>query len=164
VFVKDVSIVNTGSSRVPFGGGFSSNNSTSSKFGFGGSSRSPQSSFDFGGNRASRSRFGDEDSTSTEKPFRFNRGLSNSRTDSLFSSEKTSTDDNQKREMGSVKRWTFDRGFGFIRRANGGSDLFCHARSLKDGLRALEEVISNQLLDEEKKIILSFFLSTGSNS
>jgi cold shock CspA family protein len=39
-----------------------------------------------------------------------------------------------------VKRWTDGRGFGFIRRANGGPDLFCHARSLQNGLQALEEV------------------------
>jgi len=41
--------------------------------------------------------------------------------------------------MGSVKRWTGERGFGFIRRASGGADLFCHVRSLKNGVQALEE-------------------------
>ena len=44
-----------------------------------------------------------------------------------------------KRETGSVKRWVGERGFGFIRRASGGSDLFCHARSLTNELQALEQ-------------------------
>jgi len=43
------------------------------------------------------------------------------------------------REMGSVKRWTAERGFGFIRRASGGPDLFCHVRSLRDGMQMLDE-------------------------
>lgn len=58
------------------------------------------------------------------------------RNDSWFRPE-TSSD---KPQTGSVKRWNEDRGFGFIRQSRGGPDLFCHARSLKDGLEKLEEV------------------------
>jgi len=45
----------------------------------------------------------------------------------------------QDRETGSVKRWTKERGFGFIRRSSGGTDLFVHVRNLKDGVQELEE-------------------------
>jgi hypothetical protein len=96
------------------------NNSTSSRFGFGGSRRSV---YEFGGTKSSELHSENEDSRSTEN---------------LFSSRGTQND--QKHEIGSVKRWTSGRGFGFIRRADGGPDLFCHVRSLRNGLQALEEV------------------------
>jgi cold shock CspA family protein len=35
--------------------------------------------------------------------------------------------------MGKMLRWNMDRGFGFIAPDDGGADLFCHVRSLKDG-------------------------------
>jgi len=116
---KDVSIVNTGTGRMPFMGG-------------GGSSR-----FNFGGSTSSRFQSGKQDSTSTEKSF--DTGLTGSTTENLFSSRRTRFDNDQNREIGSVKRWTIERGFGFIRRSNGGPDLFCHIRSLKDGRQTLEE-------------------------
>ena len=60
--------------------------------------------------------------------------------DNSFSPRRPRLNNDQRRETGSVKRWTEERGFGFIRRANGGQDLFCHVRSLQDGMRTLEEV------------------------
>jgi len=124
-------------------GGSPNNNSTSSRFGFGDSSRNqPSSSFNFGGSSSSRVHSRQQDSTSPDQSFDFNTGLTSSGTDNLFSSRRTRSDNNQRRETGSVKRWTEERGFGFIRRANGGPDLFCHVRSLKDGIRALDEVNS----------------------
>jgi len=84
------------------------------------------SKFSFGG---SKFQSGKQDSVSIE----------NSMTENLFSSRRTRFDNDQKREIGSVKRWANERGFGFIRRSNGGPDLFCHVRSLKDGIQALEE-------------------------
>jgi len=59
--------------------------------------------------------------------------------DNLFSSRRPRFDNEQKRQIGSVKRWSNERGFGFIRRTNGGPDLFCHVRSLKNGVETLEE-------------------------
>jgi len=43
------------------------------------------------------------------------------------------------RETGTVKRFTKEKGYGFIRRASGGADLFVHIRSLKEGTSDLEE-------------------------
>jgi len=135
---RDVSIINTGTSRMPFIAGSSNNNPTSSRFGFDRTSRNQSSSsfFDFGGTKSSELH---SEQQSKEKIFNFNTGLTSSTKDSFFSSRRTGLDNNQTREMGSVKRWTGDRGFGFIRRANGGPDLFCHVRSLKDGIRTLTE-------------------------
>jgi len=135
---RDVNVVNAGPSRMPFGGS-SNNNSTSSRFGFGNSRRNqPSSSFDFGGMKSNLN-YEQQDPSSSENAFSYNRGYPDSGTDNSFSPQRTRFDNNQKREMGSVKRWTGERGFGFIRRANGGPDLFCHVRSLKDGITALEE-------------------------
>ncbi|CAF3368895.1 unnamed protein product [Rotaria sp. Silwood1] len=41
-------------------------------------------------------------------------------------------------ETGIIKQWNKERGFGFVRRALNGKDLFVHVKSLKDGLRELE--------------------------
>ena len=118
------------------------NNSTSTRFGLGGRggrSRSP-SSYDFGGGNSS-SLFADEsDSRPPRKSSNLFGDVSSSNADSFFQSRTPRASSDGKRETGSVKRWTGERGFGFIRRANGGPDLFCHARSLKDGLQALQEV------------------------
>jgi cold shock CspA family protein len=120
-----------GTGRMPFGGVSSNNNSTSSRFGFGGggSGRNQSSAFDFGGNTSSKFYSRNDEGTSP-----------NSMTENSFSSRRTQFDNDQTREIGSVKRWTNDRGFGFIRRANGGPDLFCHVRSLKGGIQSLDEV------------------------
>ena len=42
------------------------------------------------------------------------------------------------RLTGTVARWQDQRGFGFIKPADGGDDLFCHTSSITDG-EALEE-------------------------
>jgi cold shock CspA family protein len=149
---------------VPSGGGsWDNNNSTSSKFGFGGSSRnrSSSSAFDFGGDTSSRLNSRGQDPNSGEKSFDFNTGLTSSGTDNLFSSSRTRFDSNKKRQTGSVKRWNSERGFGFIRRSDGGPDLFCHVRSVRDGARTLEEVNSQELTSSKRN---KCFLFTGSNS
>jgi cold shock CspA family protein len=106
---------------MPFTRGSSNNNSTSSRFGFEGSSRNQSSSaFEFGGNTSSK--------------------LHSTSTDNLFSSNRSGLDNDQKRQTGSIKRWSNERGFGFIRRANGGPDLFCHIRSVQNGVQVLDEV------------------------
>ncbi len=131
---------------MPYTGGSSNNNSTSSRFGFGGSQRNQSSSaFEFGGATSSRFNSSKQDSPLTEKSFNFNTGLTSSATDNSFSPRRARFDNDQNREIGSIKRWTGERGFGFIRRANGGPDLFCHIRSLKDGIQTLEEVNTYQL-------------------
>lgn len=115
------------------------NNSTSSRFNFGGGARrSNDSAFQFGGTRSSEFHSEDDTFKSTERTFNFRSGVTGSNTDNLFSSRRGQT--NQKRQVGVVKRWTGEQGFGFIRPTDGGPDLFCHARSLKNGLEALEEV------------------------
>ena len=41
---------------------------------------------------------------------------------------------------GVVKRWEHDRGFGFIKRDDGGKDVFVHATALeRAGIRGLAE-------------------------
>ena len=116
------------------------NNSTSSRFGFGRSPRNQSSSaFEFGGTRSSKFGSEDDESTSAERTFDFNSGLTDSRSENLFSSRRSGFENPRARQLGSVKRWSADRGFGFIRRNNGGPDLFCHARSLRNGVQALEE-------------------------
>ncbi|UJR31912.1 hypothetical protein I4U23_019386 [Adineta vaga] len=138
---KDVNIVNNGTSRSSFIGGSSDNNSTSSRFGFGGNSRnqSSPSEYRFGGTTSSKLHSFGRDSAAADKSFDYSSGLTGKTTDDFFSSRRNQTSGNGKREIGSVKRWTDERGFGFIRRNNGGPDLFCHARSLRNGLRALSE-------------------------
>ncbi|CAF0878678.1 unnamed protein product [Adineta ricciae] len=139
VEARDVTITKPSSSRSSFFGGSSNNDSTSSKFGFGANARNQSSStaFSFGGTKSSQLHSTGRDSTSAGKSFDFTSGLTSSKTDNLFSSRRTAA--SGEREIGSVKRWTEERGFGFIRRNNGGPDLFCHARSLKNGLRSLTE-------------------------
>ena len=102
--------------------------------------RSRSNSFNFGGDESSKLNSEEQDSTSPRRTYKFNESLSNSSKDDLFSSRKPQTTNEQTREFGSVKRWTAERGFGFIRRANSGQDLFCHVRSLKDGVQSLEPV------------------------
>ncbi|CAF1017601.1 unnamed protein product [Adineta ricciae] len=41
-------------------------------------------------------------------------------------------------ETGTIQQWNTERGFGFVRRASTGKDLFVHARSLVDGMRTLD--------------------------
>ncbi|CAF0914317.1 unnamed protein product [Adineta steineri] len=135
---RDVNVVNGGGGRSSFIPG-SSPKSTSSRYGFGNPSRNQSSSaFNYGGNTSSDLHSIEQDSTPNERSYDFSGGFNNSNSENLFSSRRTQTD-SRKRETGSVKRWTEERGFGFIRRSNGGPDLFCHTRSLKDGLRSLDE-------------------------
>ena len=98
--------------------------------------------FDFGGSKFSSLNTVKQTSTPVEKSFNFSTDLMSSVRNNLFSSKRIQIDDKNKSqcELGLVKRWTTERGYGFIRRANGGPDLFCHVRSLSDGLRTLEEV------------------------
>lgn len=135
-----MNIIGAGTSQASFVRGSTYNNSTSPRFGFGGGSRRPPggSAFEFGGTRSSELHSEDDNFKSTERKFNFRSGLSDATTDNLFSSGRTQTD--QGRQTGLVKRWTGEQGFGFIRPTNGGPDLFCHVRSLKNGLPALEEV------------------------
>ena len=42
--------------------------------------------------------------------------------------EKAVVKDGSAREMGTVKRWNAEKGFGFIGRANGGDDAFVHKK------------------------------------
>ena len=42
--------------------------------------------------------------------------------------EKAVVEDGSAREMGTVKRWNTEKGFGFIGRANGGDDAFVHKK------------------------------------
>ena len=134
-----MNIIGAGTSQTSFIRGSAYNNSTSPRFGFGGGSRRPAgSAFEFGGTRSSELHSENENSNSTERTFNFRSGLNDATTDNLFSSRQTQTD--QGGQTGLVKRWNGEQGFGFIRPINGGPDLFCHVRSLKNGLPALEEV------------------------
>ncbi|CAF0746317.1 unnamed protein product [Rotaria sordida] len=140
---KDVSIIDVGTSRKPFFERSSDDESPSPRRNFGTFSRNQSSSssssvFNFGGTASSKLQFKEQESTSTEKPLRFSENLTSSTRENLFSSKKPRITNEQTRELGSVKRWTPERGFGFIRRTNSGQDLFCHVRSLKDGVQSLE--------------------------
>jgi cold shock CspA family protein len=42
-------------------------------------------------------------------------------------------------EKGTVMRWNFERGFGFIQPESGGEDLFCHVSALLDGDGSVQE-------------------------
>ena len=42
--------------------------------------------------------------------------------------EEAAVEDDSAREMGTVKRWNAEKGFGFITRANGGDDAFAHKK------------------------------------
>ena len=42
--------------------------------------------------------------------------------------EEAVIEDNSAREMGKIKRWNAEKGFGFISRANGGDDAFVHKK------------------------------------
>jgi len=70
--------------------------------------------------------------------------------------ESSSTTNSNERQTGIVKRWVFwiksisfillnhfrwipDKGYGFVQRNNGGSDVFVHLRELTDGSTSLEE-------------------------
>jgi len=106
----------------------------SSRSGFGRRSRDDSSAFEFGGRRSTEYH-GDNDSTK----FDMNTGVTDSSTENLFSSRRGGFGNTQAQQLGSVKRWSAERGFGFIRRTNGGPDLFCHVRSLRNGLEELEE-------------------------
>ncbi|CAF4283359.1 unnamed protein product [Rotaria socialis] len=141
---RDVSVLGDGDNSRSFKSMFdrpSDDNSTSRRSNFGSTLRnrtSRSNSFNFGGNESSKLNFDEPDSTSTRKTYKFNESLSNSSGNDLFSSKNPQTTNEQTREFGSVKRWTAERGFGFIRRASSGQDLFCHVRSLKDGVQSLE--------------------------
>lgn len=129
---RDVDILSVNKGRQSFFG-------NSSKLGFDRRSRTSSSAFNFGGTKSTTYHSGNDDSASGERTFDFNRGLSNSSNEHLFSSEDDTVGNAQQPQIGSIKRWSAERGFGFIRRMNGGPDVFCHVRSLKDGLEALEE-------------------------
>ncbi|CAF1031930.1 unnamed protein product [Rotaria sp. Silwood1] len=138
---KDVSILSTGTGRRSFLERSFNDELPQSKTNFGKFSRnqsSSSSSFNFGGTRSSKLNSNEQESTSTEKAFKFSENLTNSSKDNFFSSKKPQITNEQTREFGSVKRWTPERGFGFIRRTNSNQDLFCHVRSLKDGVQSLE--------------------------
>ena len=102
--------------------------------------------------------FGGDESTNEQNPL-FSKRTNRSSGDSFFGSDLSSTASSGQRQTGSVKRWNAERGFGFIRRTNGGPDLFCHARSLKDGLEVLQEV--NRKIGWIHSSIMSYCL--GSN-
>ena len=122
---KDVEILSVTKGRQSF-------LDNSSKPGFG---RRPRSSaFNFGGTKSTTYHSENDDSTFGERTFNFNKNVSNS------FEENENVNSAQQPLIGSVKRWSADRGFGFIRRMNGGPDVFCHVRSLNDGAEALEEV------------------------
>merc|ERR1719265_2264670 len=42
-------------------------------------------------------------------------------------------------QVGIIRRFNFDRGFGFIRPEGDGKDVFCHARSIVDGEDTIKE-------------------------
>jgi cold shock protein len=50
---------------------------------------------------------------------------------------------------GTVKRWDFDRGFGFISRAAGGGDVFVHVSGLGDGVG---ELIPGQYVEFDEEL------------
>ena len=55
--------------------------------------------------------------------------------------------------LGTVRRWKSDRGFGFIRPATGGPDIFCHVTSLLHGegsVRVGDEVEYHVMVDPGK--------------
>lgn len=124
VEARDVEILSVNKGRQSF-------LDNSSKPGFG---RRPRSSaFNFGGTKSTTYHSENDDSTFGERTFNFNKSVSNS------FEENENVNSAQQPLIGSVKRWSADRGFGFIRRMNGGPDVFCHIRSLNDGAEALEE-------------------------
>ncbi|CAF2116748.1 unnamed protein product [Rotaria magnacalcarata] len=143
---KDVTVLDDGDNSSSFKSMFdrpSDDNSTSTSSNFGSTlrnrpSRSRSNSFSFGGDESSKLNSEEQDSTSTGRTYKFKESLSKSSGDDLFSSKTPQATNEQTREFGSVKRWTAERGFGFIRRASSGQDLFCHVRSLKDGVQSLE--------------------------
>ncbi|CAF2565882.1 unnamed protein product [Rotaria sp. Silwood2] len=139
---KDVSIISSGTGRKSVFERSFNNDFPRSKTNFDTFSRNKSSSssplFNFGGTESSKLKSREQESTSTEQPFKFSENLTSSTKDNFFSSKKSQITYEQNRELGSVKRWTPERGFGFIRRTNSNKDLFCHARSLKDGVQSLE--------------------------
>lgn len=106
----------------------SQGDSTSSRKNFGSSSRNRSSLFNFGGIDSSRSKSNQR----VERSFKSD--------EDSFLNEKSTSSNEQTHELGSVKRWTAERGFGFIRRASTGQDIFCHVRSLENGIQALQPV------------------------
>jgi hypothetical protein len=95
--------------------------------------------FDFGISDGP-SPFGELKFVSSKKSSNWPDDQSRSSSSSFFSSKTAQTSSSNTPGTGTVKRWTGERGFGFIRRADDGSDLFCHIRSLKGGLTELQEV------------------------
>lgn len=134
VEARDVDILSVNKGRQSFF-------DNSSKPGFGRRSRTSSSAFNFGGTKSTTYHSQNDDSTFADRTFDFNKGVSDSSRENLFSSEENDdvSTNQQQPQIGSVKRWSAERGFGFIRRMNGGPDVFCHVRSLKDGVESLEE-------------------------
>ncbi len=64
----------------------------------------------------------------------------------------SSTTNSNERQTGIVKRWIPDKGYGFVQRHNGGSDVFVHLREITDGSMSLEEgqIVEFDIKNNEK--------------